>query len=67
MHSMVSRTLVSVLERDDRSIQFATDAFGLSEHDLRDYSILSPAMSCHSARLLCALKTKFSRKQEHMA
>lgn len=39
---------VSMLERYDRSIQFA---FDLSEHDmrdLRDYSLLSVAMTCHS-------------------
>ena len=34
---MVAKILASVPERDDRWIQFATDAFGLPDSDLRDY------------------------------
>ncbi|KAF8460574.1 hypothetical protein DFH94DRAFT_805739 [Russula ochroleuca] len=52
---IVAKILASVPERDDRWIQFATTAFGLSERDLRDYiahgnDSLSLAISIHLIR-----------------
>ena len=52
---IVAKILASVPERDGRWIRFATDAFGLSEQDFRDYIVhgndsLSLAISIHLIR-----------------